>query len=70
MERVLLLWVSIRQCEVDGDREVNFAASKDILEEGVLSFDLELAHREALLSLLHYVVLFAFFELGESDGRH
>jgi hypothetical protein len=46
VEAVSVLGSTIRKCEVNGDREVNAAAAKDILQETVLSLDFEIIHIE------------------------
>ena len=35
VERVTIGWVTIAQSKVDGDRQLNFTAAEDILQEGV-----------------------------------
>ena len=41
MERVWLLGVTIRECEVDSDGEANLATAENILEERMPLLDLE-----------------------------
>lgn len=57
--------VTIRQSEIDGDREVDLAATENILEEGVLALNLEAGKLQVTSLLLHLVSSRAGLELSE-----
>ena len=66
MKRARLRRVTVGEREVDSEGDVNFAAAEDVLQEGVLTFDLQVLERQLALFLLHLVLSFALLELGES----
>ena len=63
----MLTRVTVRQGEINSNREVNLATTKDIFKEGMCAFDLEVLKGEGALVSIHLIFTIAFLELSESD---
>ena len=56
MERARILGVAVGESKIDCHREVNLATAENVLEEGVLRFNLKLFEVEGT-GLLRYLML-------------
>ena len=73
MERGWFRRVSVRTSEVDRNRQTNFAAAKNVLQEGVSRLNVKLFKRHAAtlfrsaFGVVHLVFFLALLKLGQSE---
>jgi len=71
MERVRLRRVSVRKSEIDRNRQTDFAAAENILQEGVSRLNFKLSKRHAAtlfrsaFGVVHLVFFLALLKLGQ-----
>lgn len=65
MQRVSILWVTVRQSEINGDMQTNVATTEDVVKEWAWSFDCEI--RDFNLSFLAFHCAASLFQIIESS---